>query len=239
MWRCIMLAAALAAFAAPATAAIIPVGQSRALRSFGNATTPDESDSDSAQADAADFGRFEDLVGHAARAGAASSDGFASQTSWFNAQAAKGTLAADAFVSAFNIDDSSDGGSSSSFDLDFQVDVAAQFKLYVTGSATNNGFASIQFTDPNGQFNAYWDVSFEPSAVFDMQLVPGETYRLAADASASGFLSGGGGSPDGQAGMSFTLRQVPEPSSVYLACVLAVSCAAWAIRQAKPRVKIG
>ncbi|MDZ4781124.1 MAG: hypothetical protein SGJ19_12795 [Planctomycetia bacterium] len=237
MRRWLVLATLIGLPATMTQAAMIPLAQSRTVLSFGNATTPEESDSDGDQSAAADFGLFDDLVGHAARAGSASSDGFASQKSTIKPGAVNATLSADAFVGAFGIDDGADGGSSSHFDLEFAVDTPGRYKLYLSGSANNNGSASLILTEEGGGVSTYWDTTFESSRIEGFLLKPGDTYSISAIASASGFLSGGGGSPDGQAGMSFTLRQVPEPASIYLTCVLAASCAAMVVGKSKPRVK--
>jgi hypothetical protein len=238
MRRLLALATLIALPATWTQAAIIPLEQSRTVLSFGNATTPEASDSDGDQAAATDFGLFDDLVGHAARAGSASSDGFASQKSTIKPGALNATLSADAFAGAFGIDDSADSGSSSQFELEFEVDAAARYKLYMSGSSSNNSAASVSFTRDGGGFGTYWDTSFEPSHIDGFLLEPGDTYLISAVASASGFLSGGGGSPDGQAGVSFTLRQVPEPASIYLSCALAAPCAVWAARRSKRSSKL-
>lgn len=159
----IALAACLAICAADVHAAIIPLAQSRSVRSFGNVTTPDGSDSDGQEASATDFGPFDELVGHAARAGAASSDGFASQTSAIKPRRVTGALSADAFVGAFNFDESADAGSLSGFDVDFQVDAIGYYSLNIGGFASGNGFAMLQLTDPSGAVDVYWDVSADPS----------------------------------------------------------------------------
>jgi hypothetical protein len=235
MRRLLALATLMALPATGAQAAIIPLVQSRTVLSFGNATSLEESDSDGNQAAATGFGLFDDLVGHAARAGSSSSDGFASQKSTIKPGTLNATLSADAFAGAFGIDDSADGGSSSHFDLEFAVDAPGRYKFYLSGSANNNGSASLIFTEVGGGVGTYWDTTSEPSRIEGFLLEPGDTYSISAIASASGFLSGGGGSPDGQAGMSFTLRQVPEPSSISLACTFAASCAIWAVRKSKSR----
>ncbi len=214
MKRFCFFAFALFLSAHAVSAAIIPVQQARSVISFGSASTFDESDSDGVRADAADFAPFEELVGHAARAGSATADGFAQQNSVIKPGLVVANLTADAFVGAFGVDDSADAGSSSNFELSFTVDEAALYHLGVSGSAANNGFASLQLdADPPSEVNYYFDVSFEQPPKLAILLEPGTTYRLVGNASASGFFSGGGGQPDGTAGLAFTLRQVPEPSS--------------------------
>lgn len=207
-----------------AEAAIIPVEQARNVISFGSATTPDASDSDGGRIDAVGFGRFDELIGHAARAGSATADGFAQQNSAIKPGLVQGSLSADAFVGAFGIDDSADAGSSSNFELRFSVDEIALYSLALAGFASNNGFASLVLdADPPSEVNFYFDTSFEPPPVYAALLEPGTTYRLLANASASGFFSGGDGQSDGRAGLEFSLRQVPEPSSVSLCVALSLA----------------
>jgi hypothetical protein len=194
--------------------AIVPSQQSRSVQSFGSASTIDASDSDSSSSAASGFGPFDDLVGIAVRVGSVSADGFAQQTSSIGQDDVTALLSADAFVGAFGFDDTADAGSTSSFELTFTVDKPAQYLLEVSGSASNNGFASMQLdSDPPSEAAFYYDATFEQPPLTAFNLEPGFEYRLIATASASGFFAGGDGQIDGRAGVNFALRQVPEPST--------------------------
>jgi hypothetical protein len=222
------IAGAVLLFANHAGAAIVPLEQGRSVISFGTATTIDESHSDGNRADAPDFGPFSGFVGHAARAGAATADGFAQQISVIKPYRVDGTFTADAFVGAFGFDDSADAGSSSNFDFSFEVDEAAPFRIHMSGSSSNNGYASMMLaSEPLSDAEFFFDSTGFPEVRGGFNAQPGYVYRIVGSASASGFFSGGDGQVDGQAGMGFTLRQVPEPSTFALgACLLALGALA-------------
>ena len=76
---------------------------------------------------------------------------------------------------------------------------------------------------PIGDSLIYYDVLDQPSITETVSLIPSQQYRLIVDVSASGLLDFNGGSPDGRAGIAFTLTQVvPEPSAVVLAVAMAM-----------------
>lgn len=218
------LAGAVLLLVNQAGAAIVPVEQFRSVISFGTATSPDESHTDGNREDAPDFGPFSGFVGHAARAGAVSADGFAQQISVIKPYRIDGTFTADAFVGAFGMDDSADAGSSSNFEFKFTVDEAAPFRIHMVGSSSNNGYASLMLvSEPLSDAEFFLDSTGLAEIRGGFNAQPGFVYRIVGNASASGFYSGGGGQVDGQAGMGFTLRQVPEPSTFALgACLMAL-----------------
>lgn len=215
MKKCVSCLAAMVVFhAATASAEIVPSQQLRNVSSFGAASTADESDSDGDQKIATDFALFDAFVGNAARAGSASADGFAQQTSSIDPLQIHALLSADASVGVVGFTDNADSSSGSNFDLKFTVDEAASFRLTVTGFSSNNGSAGM-FLDsvPTAGNGFFYDTTFGDSVETVINLEPGVVYQMGGATAASAFMSGGVGQFDGRAGLEFTLTQVPEPSS--------------------------
>src|SRR5262245_49997193 len=119
---------ALALAAGRAAAGIQLATQSRSLNSFGAVTGNGVFDSEIQQREFNKAGHFNDLVGVGVQSGASTADGFASQDSRVGPAQLSGTLRADAFVSGgFNLEDTSESGSSSAYSVVFKVDQAADF----------------------------------------------------------------------------------------------------------------
>ena len=210
-----------------AWAQITIVAHGRQVNSFGSASSNTGSDSDFNTETAPNSGPWNDLVGIAVRAGTSTADGFASQDSAITATQIRGDLNADAFVGILGEEnDTASSGSNSYFEVLFQVAKHSSYTLNVSGYSSNNGIGYLILDEylPIGDSLIYYDVLDQPSITETVSLIPSQQYRLIVDVSASGLLDFNGGSPDGRAGIAFTLTQVvPEPNSVIIAAAMAIA----------------
>ena len=209
------------------SAQIVLAAHGRQVNSFGSAVSSTESDSDFNTETAPNSGPWNDLVGVAVRAGTSTADGFASQDSAITATQLRGDLNADAFVGILGEEnDTASSGSNSYFEVLFEVATPSFYTLNISGYYSNNGMGYLILDEylPIGDSLIYYDVLDQPSITETVSLIPSQQYRLIVDMSASDLLDFNGGSPDGRAGIMFTLTQVvPEPHSVIITVAIAMA----------------
>lgn len=211
--RCFFGLALLIWVGPAARGAIVPVAQARGVVSFGSASVPpDQFDNDYRREDAPDFAAFDELVGVAIRVGPATADGFASQRSSYGPTAITAELAADAFVSTLQVDQTAEAGSASGLELEFDLDRPQSVWVEASVGSSNNGYAYLALRDALNYFvelDSFGSLDF--SGAIHM---PAGRYLLIVSCSASGNVNDG--VVDGIGRAQFSLVVVPEPSGATL-----------------------
>lgn len=233
-WLTVVLPGVLIVAPAPARATWIPTGHSRSVGAFGSATTPDETDSDGGVHSAPDLGPYTKSVGFSARAGTATADGFAFQSSSITPKLIALEISADAFAMAGE-EQSASGSASASCVFEFDLPQPTAVKITIQSYVQNDSGGSLTVVRA-GQLTPLieYDASGNPG-VLGMLNFPAGKYTLQAYTGAGAFIESSFGSPDGRSGIEATLTVVPEPTSLGLLVAAFVAGLPLAARRVRVR----
>lgn len=206
-----------------ASAAWTPLAQSREVGAVGLANSIDFSDSDFSTHSAPDLGPYTKGVGFSVRAGTATGDGFASQTSSINPGLIALEISADAFVMAGE-EESASGSASSSCYFEFELTEPTAVKIRVSSYVQGESGGSL-FLTREGQLTPLieYDACCSPG-VRETKNFPAGKYFLSAYVGAGAFIEYSDGTPDGRTGIVAEFTAVPEPPSLAL---VAAALAGW------------